>query len=246
MTFPDRNLPATVPQVPWRDLKGEFLHNWGWPGGKWEPEHLAVLGPTGSGKTHFTTNILDERCRRSGSHAVIVATKPADSTVRRLVRKGWSLRRTWPPGYGETRTIFWPKSGRPSDGPGKQRRAIRDFLDELWKPDANIIVCFDEIAYVEQELGLGRAINKWWREARALGITIVATTQRPRGVNRHMAAEPVWSVAFRPDDEDDAIRTAEIIGGRKKYRDVLMDLEPFEFLIIHRRRREAYRTRLDK
>lgn len=245
MTMP-RTLPEHVPEVPWSELKDDFLHEWCWPEGKWQPEHLAVLGPTGSGKTHFTTGVLDERCRKGGAHAVIVATKPADKTVRRLISKGWALRRTWPPGYGEKKVIFWPKSGRPSDGPGRQRKAILDFLDELWKPDANTIVCFDEIAYLEQELSLRRPINKWWRESRALGITMVATTQRPRGVNRHMAAEPVWSVAFRPDDEDDASRTAEIIGGRKKYRDILMDLDVYEFLIIHRRKREAYRSRMEK
>lgn len=240
------SLPAEVPQVPWRELEPEFLHNWGWPNGKWQPEHMACLGPTGSGKTFFYTHVLTERCRKSGAHAVILATKPADDTFKPLLRKGWKVRKTWPPGYGETRTIFWPKSGKPSEGPGRQRKAVREFLDELWKPQANTIVAFDEIAHIEVELGLRQAVNKWWRESRALGLTMLATTQRPRGVNRYMMSEPTWSVAFAPTDEDEATRVAEIIGGRKRYKDILMGLDTFEFLIIHRRRREAYRSRLDK
>lgn len=232
---------SEIPRVPWSDLKESLLDNWGWPEGHWEPEHMAILGPTGSGKTRFAGELLNERVKRTGAHAVMLATKPADKTLRKM---GWPIRRTWPPGYGEDHVIYWPPAGRPGEGPGKQRRAIREFLDDLWKPDSNIIVGFDEIAYVEGDLGLQRMINRYWREARALGITILATTQRPRNVSRHMHSEPVWSVAFRPDDEDDASRVAEIIGGRRTYRDVLMQLERYEFLVIHRRNREAYISRV--
>lgn len=234
--------PFNIERVPWADLKESLVDAWGWPDGKWQAEHMAVLGPTGSGKSLFAGTLLSERTKRSGAHCVMLATKPADSTLKKL---GWPIKRTWPPDYGENQVIYWPPAGRPGDGPGKQRAAIKKFLDELWRPDANIIVGFDEIAYIEDDLGLRRMVNRYWREARALGITILATTQRPKNVSRHMHAEPVWSVAFRPDDEDDANRVAEIIGGRKTYRDVLMGLDRYEFLVIHRRNREAYISRVE-
>ncbi|WP_268826909.1 ATP-binding protein [Streptomyces sp. A1-5] len=232
-------------RVPWSELGPEFITSWGWPGGKWEPEHLAILGPTGSGKSFFMTHIIDQRARRSGANAVIIATKPADSTMTRLTRSGeWKMRRTWPPSYGEERVIFWPKATGLAEGVQQQRKAIYEVLAETWKPDANTIVAFDEIAYVEQDLRLQPFITKYWREARSLGITIVATTQRPRYVSRYMHSEPTWSVAFLPSDEDEAKRVAEIIGGRRKYTEVLMSLEPREFLIIHRRKRLAYISRI--
>lgn len=233
-----------VDRIPWRELEPEILDQWGWPSGRWQPEHMAVLGPTGSGKSHFASYLLDQRVKRSGAHAIIVATKPADSTVYRMVKKGWTLRRTWPPEYGQNQVIFWPTSGKPSDGTARQRRAIFTMLDELWKPDANVIVQFDEIAYIESELRLQPLITKYWRESRALGITMMAMTQRPRFVSRYMLSEPAWSVAFGSSDEDDAGRVAEVIGGRKHYKPVLMNLEPREFLIVRRRTREAYISRL--
>ncbi|MFD9893714.1 helicase HerA domain-containing protein [Amycolatopsis sp. NPDC059027] len=234
-------MPETVP---WAQLGPAFLHEWGWPEGKWTAEHLAVLGPTGSGKSRFMTTVVDERARASGAHAVILATKPADSTMKALQGKGWKLRRTWPPDYGESRVIFWPPARSMTEGSAKQRKAVFDFLAELWQPDANIIVGFDEIAYVETELRLRPMIEQYWREARALGITTVASTQRPRNVSRLMHSEPSWSVAFRPDDEDDAKRVAEILGSRRTFTPILLELERYYFLMVRRRTREAYISRL--
>lgn len=232
-------------RVPWEQLGPEFIQQWGWPNNKWEPEHLAALGPTGSGKTAFVTSVVDMRCRLSGAHAVILATKPADGTLMRLVKsKGWALRRTWPPDYGQTKVLFWPPGASMTKGNAKQRHAVFEFMAEQWKPDANVIVVFDEIAYVEIELHLRQQIEQYWREARTMGITICAMTQRPRNVSRQMHSMPAWFVSFRPDDEDDAKRVAEIAGSRRIYTPILMELEPYEFLLVKRRTREAYISKL--
>lgn len=231
-------------RIPWTQLEPALLDQWGWPQGRWSPEHMAVLGPTGSGKSHFATHLLNRRVVRSGAHAIMVATKPSDSTMQRMTRRGWKIRRSWPPEYGENQVIFWPLSGKPSEGVGRQQRQIVRMLDDLWKADANLVLMFDELAYLEQELKLQRLITKYWREGRSLGITLMAMTQRPRYVSRYMHSESSWAVAFRPDDEDDAVRVAEIIGGRRLYKPLLLDLTPHEFLIIQRRTREAYISRL--
>lgn len=227
-------------RVDWNELGPEFISEWGWPNGKWDPEHLAALGPTGSGKTKFVTTVVDMRCTMTGAHAVILATKPADGTLTKLKTKGWALRRSWPPDYGETKVLYWPPGASMKSGNEKQRRAIFDFLAEQWKPDANVIIVFDEIAYVETELRLKRQIEQYWREARTMGITICAMTQRPRNVSRQMHSMPAWFVGFRPDDEDDAKRVAEIAGSRRLYTPILMELDPYEFVLIKRRTREAY------
>ncbi|TCO52987.1 ATP-binding protein [Actinocrispum wychmicini] len=232
--------------VPWDELGPAFYREWGWPGGTWIPEHLAILGPTGSGKTQFMLTAISERCRLSGAHAVVLATKPADNTVTSLAPKGWKLRRSWPPDYGETQVVFWPPGQSLTQGQeyAKQRRAVYDFLADLWKPKANIIIAYDEIAYVENELGLRRMVDLYWREARSQGITICASTQRPRNVSRQMHSNPSWSVAFKPDDEDDAKRVGEILGSRRNYGPILMQLEPYQFLLVRRRTQDAYVSKL--
>jgi len=180
-----------------------------------------------------------------GSHAVIIATKPADTTLRKMQ---WPIIRKYPPEWKDREAyILWPQSTRnAAESLYLQRQTIGQCLTDIWVEGSNTIVVFDEIAYVEQELGLKVLINRYWREARSLGITVVATTQRPRNVTRYMWSEPTWIVAFRPDDEDEAKRVAEIIGGRRLYTEALLSLEEFEFIIIKRRSKEAYISKLPK
>jgi hypothetical protein len=230
--------------VPWAELGPAFYEEWGWPEGKWQPEHLAVLGPTGSGKSRFMTTVMTERSQKSGAHAVLLVTKKADDTTKALSGKGWKIRHTWPPDYGETRVVYWPPGQDMTKGSAVQRKAVFDFLAENWKEKANILLGFDEISYVENELRLRPVVEQYWRESRGLGITMVAATQRPRHVSRYMHSEPGWSIAFRPDDEDDAKRVAEILGSRKLYTPILMELDRYNFLMVRRRTRDAYISRL--
>lgn len=231
-----------ISRMKWQKLEGRFLREWGRPDGKVEAEHLAILGPTGSGKTVFMTHVLKMRALLRSSHAVIIATKPADGSMARM---GWPVLNKWPPNYGQNDVIYWPKAPKPEDQVEYQKQKINNMLNDLWGPEANIIVAFDEIAYIETELRLKTLITRYWREARSLKITLVATTQRPRFVSRYMFSEPTWGVAFRPNDEDDAIRVAEILGGKKRYIDVLLnDLERHEFIMVHKPSREAVISRL--
>ncbi len=197
-----------------------------------------MLGPTGSGKSHFVTQILRARVRR-GAHVVMIATKRDDATLDAL---RWPIITKWPPSYRQTHVIFWVKSGLTRASRQVQREKIFHVLNEIWEPNSNRIVVFDEIAYVQHELGLGQQLTTYYREGRSLGITIVAATQRPQGITRWMHSETSWSVAFKPKDEDDAERVAQVLGSKRGYRDVLMDLDGdrHEFVLIRNRTGEAY------
>ena len=231
-------------RVSWHDLEPSFLENWSWSTGKFQGEHLAIVGPTGSGKSMFQNHIVKRRAEERGSNVYILATKPADDMMKALK---WPIVNTWPPPYGKHQNvIFWPKALKPMEGLGEQRLAIARFLNDIWRENANCVLVFDEIAYLEEELRLQKITNRYWREARTLGISMVAGTQRPRNVGRHMWSQASWSIAFRPDDEDDASRVAEIIGGRQKFKETLLSLNPYEFIIVNRRQKEAYISKLEK
>ncbi len=53
--------PPQVERVPWSQLGPAFLRKWGYPRGKRMPEHVEILGQSGSGKSHFEAMILLER-----------------------------------------------------------------------------------------------------------------------------------------------------------------------------------------
>lgn len=229
--------------TPWSSLEPEFLASWGRPDGKVEAEHIAIVGPTGSGKSMFQTYVAKARAELRGTNAFIICTKPADST---LTKMGWPIVRKWPPEFGKHENfILWPPSPKDEDEAHRiQRDMIREALTSIWHKNAHIMVIFDEIAYLEDELGLKLLVRRFWRESRSLGITMVACTQRPTYVSRYMWSEPSWIVAFAPNDEDEMPRVAQVLGGRKQFGPELMNLGRYEFLIRNRRSKEVYKSKL--
>lgn len=200
---------------------------------------MSVYGPSGSGKTHFVAYVLTERARLRGTHEVMVATKRADKT---LTGAGWPIVKSWPPPYGKNQVIWWARGGLGEDDQDQQRERIQRLMRALWEPDSNRVVAWDELPYVCGDLGLRRPIATFYREGRALGLSNVAAMQRPSDVPRYVHSEVSWTVAFRPKDQDDRDRVAEIFGNRVFYRDVLegLDRERREFLIKRELTGEAF------
>jgi hypothetical protein len=236
-----------VARVAWDDgLGADFLARWGRPDGRYDPEHLTVYGKSGGGKTYFVGYVLQERARCRGSHVVVVATKRADSTLTRL---GWPIISTWPPGYGENQVIYWARAkGITAEHRVPQRAAIKRLMDRLWVPGSNVIVYWDELTYLEQDLRLKTEIATFYREGRTLGITNVASMQRPAGVSRLAHSEAGWTVVFPPKDQDDRKRVAEVLGDRQRFGLILdsLDRGKYEFLIRHDRSGETYISHLPR
>lgn len=249
-----RRTPALLPDdlgvdhVDWEVLGSEFMKMWGRPGGKYDPEHLTVYGKSGSGKSYFIGYVVKQRNLPPpygrGSHVVYVATKRTDRTISSM---GWPIVNTWPPGYGETAVVYWAKAkGISAEHRGPQRVKVKALMDALWVPESNIIVVWDELAYVELMLKLKPEIETYYREGRALGITNVAGMQRPSGVTRLSHSEAGWTVAFPPKDADDRDRVAEVLGDRRRFAQVLdhLDRSKHEFVIRHDLTGETYISHL--
>ena len=260
-TFPER--------VPWSQLSPGFTEAWGADEkGRYDPEHLEAVGPTGSGKTYTICKMLQDKIKAGGgvsaggqpeqssrgsNHpklgAVIVCTKPADKTILRL---GWPVVDS----LGEASDkklrafVFWPRTSRMGTARREYHEAkIAGLLHELWQPNANMIVTFDEVGYIESLSGEMKAlVQQYWREGRSQGITVVASKQRPQGALRDMHSETYWTVAFKPKDRADAERFAELFGAKRDWLPVIdsLSLERREFLIRHTRSRESYISWVDE
>lgn len=235
-----------VPRVPWSEAGPEWLATWGYPNGQFDPEHVEILGPSGSGKTYFEASILQQRVLLRDSGVIFIATKPADATIMKL---GWPVVDNWKDVQKNKQCIFWPKT----KAQGKDREAylnvkIYELLTKLWVKDSYNIVSFDEIATAENlSIEMKKEIQMYWREARSMGITIVAMKQRPQGALRDMHSEANWVVCFKPKDEEDAERYAQILGSKKRWMPVLADLDrdKHEFILYHARTGEAVISWMD-
>ena len=237
-TWPDR--------APWSELGPDFIGIWGRADeANPQPEHWEIVGPTGSGKTHLMLTALQDRYRTRKTGAILVVTKADDAVFKKL---GWPVATTVD-GIRDTNVVYWPRTKKT----GNDRRAFHDtrisqLLNKLWQPGANTIVAFDEIGYVESLSGDLRAlVQMYWREARSVGITVVAMKQRPQGALRDMHSETYWTAAFAPKDRSDAERFAELFGHRRDWLPVFDSLDPdkHEFILRHSRSREAYISWVD-
>lgn len=229
-------------RIDWEELGPELIAAWGFPRGRFQPEHMEILGPTRSGKTYFQAVILQMRARARQSHIVVLATKPADATI---VAMGWPIVTSWPPPEGKKyrQIIYWARRPSLDDaGLAKQHTKVKEMLEALFVKESNTILVWDEVAYIEHILKLSDYVTMYQREGAGLGITNIFNTQRGARVSRYVHSESSWTVCFRPKDADDAKRIAEILGDRKHYIEVLNTLDPLkrEFLILHSLTGESY------
>lgn len=180
-----------VVRVPW----DEFAARFDWKQG----EHVALVGPTGRGKTTLALAILPRR-----SWVCILATKAKDSTLAGLTGKRGGYKRitAWPPPNDTTqRVLLWPRwTGTASRG--LQARTIRRAVDDIFGEEAWCIFT-DDVQYLTSELRLGDVLDTLWLQARSLGISVVAATQRPRHVPLNMWTMSthlfVWGTAHKGD-----------------------------------------------
>jgi hypothetical protein len=241
MAMPD------IPREPWSMLGPEFIEAWGRPRGKNEPEHVQVLGPSGSGKGVFLRDILIERARRRRSRMVFIATKPADKTTLSM---GWPIVSDWRGVNQYEQVIYWPRTDKLGIARKNFLRAkVMDLLDRLWHPDSNTVVIWDELGRAEK-LGpdVRETAEMYFTEGRALGITNVYGKQRTQGVTRDATANTDWKISFAMPDQADAERTAELFGPKRVYTPVLqsLDRERFEFLIQHKLDMRTYISWVDQ
>lgn len=228
-------------------LGPEFIRIWGRPRGKDQPEHLEILGPTGSGKSLLKRDILLERVRRRETSVVSIATKNADKTMTSM---GWPIVDSWREVRRHDQVIFWPRTGKL----GKARRLyqngkIEDLLNHLWAPDANTVVDFDEWVYIEGlSAEMRDLLNMYVREGRSHGLTCVMGKQRVQGTQRDMHSESDWKFAFKMNDTEDNERLAQLFGSKREWVPIIesLDRERFEFLVQHKLTGATYISWVDR
>jgi hypothetical protein len=254
MPLTNRNLASNAgnpsfndPQrLPWSELGPEFIEEWGHDRGKMAGEHVEIAGQTGSGKSYLLATMLQQRAARWNTAEIVVVTKQSDDSIPLL---GWPVCDKAEDIRKYRQCIFWPKTS--AQGEAREQyheEQIYQLLSQLWVPDANVVLAFDEVGYVE---GLSRRLQKeivmYWREGRSHKISVIAMKQRPVGVTRDQHSETRWKFIFPPADQGDMKRFAEMLGRVGDWQPILesVDQKKHEFVVRNSVTKDAYISWVD-
>lgn len=210
-------------------------------------EHVAIMGPTQSGKTTLAYKLLD-RLATPELPAVVLVMKPRDDVVKDWSRlSGFRVTQTWPPvinraykqkggGFGKKQRgwVLWPKHSL-SDIRRDDRMLARVFgvaLTDCYKR-GNRIVFADEIVGLSAELNLKDELKAIWSRGSGMGCGLWAASQRPFEAPLLMYNSSVHLMIFNDSDKRSRDRYKEIGGvdGDIVSR-IVMRLRKHEFLYI--------------
>lgn len=191
---------------------------------EWEPgQHIAIVGPTGSGKTYIARDLLALR-----KYAIVLATKSRDKTLEEYRFDRFDR---WPVEYDARAVLLWKKAKRLGDF-SQQRLLIYRVLDDVYRTGGWSIY-FDDLFYISETLALKRAIQMLYTQVRSQGVSLIASMQRPRWVPLEAVSQVSYLICFRIHDEIDAERIAGGMGiNRKELLAAMKELQQYEFMVI--------------
>ncbi len=192
--------PTTaVVELPWP----EFLARFNWQQG----EHVSLIGPTGGGKTTVAVQLLDRR-----RYVCAMGTKPKDDTFEALKRAGYREVRELPERGQPPRVIVWPRATT-LDKVARRRNAdaIRAALDRGYSAGGWTLFV-DELSYVANTLGLKSELADIWDQGRAVKVSLIGTTQRPRHIPLQAYSAATHLFLWRNNDRQDIDRLAGLNG----------------------------------
>lgn len=225
-----------APRIPWNVFRRDFFH---WRMG----EHVALIGPTGQGKTTLLTAILPVH-----PFVTVFATKPRDESMDRLIdSEGYLKLSKWRrlPADKYPRRVLWPDA-RSIDSTDKQKEVFKDAFGKIYR-EGNWTVAIDELWYIINTLNLGHEVKQYLLQARSLGISLVAATQRPAWVPLEVYDQSTWLFFWRDNDETNLKRLSGINARSSRLiTELVSNLDRFQVLCINTRDGSMVRTRAPK
>lgn len=206
---------------------------------QWEPgQHVALIGPTGVGKTTFALGILPMR-----KYSMAYDPKGGDTnlgkigfqriTAHPLPRK---IRTDIDEGR-PARLIIGPVVRNREDRP-KQISLFRQYLRDAFT-EGGWTVYIDELQVMADRMKLTDDVVELLIAARDRGVSVVSSFQRPANVPRAASDQTHWLMVWATRDVDVVNRLAEMAGRPKaEIRGAIRGLDKHDVMIFSRNPRD--------
>lgn len=220
-------------------------------------DHMAIIGPTGTGKTHIALEAAELR-----TYVLVVACKPRDPLITDATARGYHLlpgnKLEVPYADGKPhfkRVVYWPRM------PEEQRRKIPQHQRikaerALHKPlvggalgyvrdNGHWALVLDEGTYICRDLRLQEDVDSALQQFRTLNASIIILGQRPAWMGRYVLSQPTHLFLFNTRNRDDRKALGDISGVDPKEVEAILrtlDRDSHEVLYIDTRTLNMFRT----
>jgi hypothetical protein len=202
-------------------------------------EHVAIVAPTGGGKSTLESRILPVR-----QYVVVLVTKVHDTTLSHDFPQFQRIEK-WPPKLSQDKVLLWPKPGKTiRETVLKQRDVFKHALDSIFQ-DRNWCVNFDEQHYMVKKLGLGPENEMFLHQGRSSGLSVVNGTQRPAWVPVVTYSSATHAFIWNTGVVEDLRRLANLGGvNARELAHNIQQLSKHEFIYVNCRTGETMRSKV--
>lgn len=245
MVSMSREIPpdTMAPVMDWDNFM-KYVFDWQ------QSQHVAMIGPTESGKSTLIYAILHKR-----KYITFFATKPRDRTLDQFAEKGGFTRiEDWPPKRGRLsrkpltanqmpRRLLWPDATQMSPQTiTRQREVFLKAFHDIYG-DGGWCTVWDEFWMMCSILDMEKEARIMLQQARSNDISFVIGAQRPSRIPLEVFDQTTHLFFWRDNDQ----RNLERIGGigwldANPIRSFVANLEPHQVLYLNTRRGWMYRT----
>lgn len=219
------------PYVDWDDMPDHM----DWQQG----EHITIIAPTGGGKTTLMRELIPYR-----EFVMLLVAKARDDTLNGL--EGFTDLET-PEPWAKKVLIKPPFHKR---NPEKTKRVQHEYFRRALLTafaQENWAVFADEVRWLAKDLDLADILIMMLLQGRSLGISMVASTQRPKFIPLEFYDQPTHLMLFKDNDDNNLKRLADIGGtvNRQALMRSVPKLERHHFLYVNTRTDEIVESKVE-